>query len=92
MHGSSFRKTHLALEVLRESEHPSYLTHVLELARSEKEANKVLAIEHIEESRLEEALPLLEEELDQPTSSTTQAASLQAYCSILEADAVDRAS
>ena len=92
LHGSSFRKTHLALEVLRESEHPSYLTHVLELARSEKEANKVLAIEHIEESRLEEALPLLEEELDQPTSSTTQAASLQAYCSILEADAVDRAS
>ena len=93
LHGSNFRKVHLALEVLRESEHPSYQTHVLEMARSKKEAIKVLAIKHIEESRLEEGLSLLEEELDQPAaSSAIQAASLQAYCSILEADAVDRAS
>jgi hypothetical protein len=93
LHGPSFRKAHLALEVLRESEHPSYQSHVLDMARSKNQSIRVLAIEHIEKSRLEAALPLLEEELDQPgASSAIQAASLEAYCSILEAGAVDKVS
>jgi AAA family ATP:ADP antiporter len=84
------RKARLGLEVLKEAEHPSYQVHVINTARSETPLLKALALEHIEQDRLVEALPLLEAELAQPATTAIQAASLRAYCSIMEVDAVDK--
>lgn len=84
------RKARLGLEVLKEAEHPSYQVHVMNMARSESPLLKALALKHIEQDRLVEALPLLEGELAQPSTTAIHAASLRAYCSIREIDAVEK--
>lgn len=90
LESTDIRKARLGLDVLKEAVHPSYRVHVMNMSRSESPLLKALALKHIEQGRLEEALPLLEGELAQPSTAVIHAASLRAYCSIREIDAVEK--
>jgi len=77
-----------ALDVLRDSEHPSYVPRILELARSEHEEIAVAALERIEAGRLLEAREFVEELLARPLQPKQKAALIRSYCALLEADAI----
>ncbi len=77
-----------ALDVLRDSEHPSYVQKVLELARSEHEHIAVAAVERIEAGPLLEATELVEELSTAPLTPALKAAVIRAYGALLEADAI----
>jgi len=77
-----------ALDVLRDSGHPSYVPRILELARSDREDVAVAALERIEAGPIHEARELVEELMATPLGPARKAALIRCSCALLEADAI----
>ena len=84
------QQVRLALEVLRGAEHASYEEQLLRLVKGDKSDVKIKALELIEMDQITSADPILDEELASKGDPPVRAAALRAYCSIHEADAVER--
>jgi AAA family ATP:ADP antiporter len=80
----------LALDMLETAEHPSFPVRVLALAGRSQPEIQVEALWRIEQHRLRDALPLVENLVAEAQDSLVQGAALQTLCALAEADAVQQ--
>ncbi len=82
----------LALDVLRESNHPTYENRVLQLTERASLQSRIIALQQIETEQIKGGLSYANSVLETSEEAQLLAAAVPAYCSIVEAECVDRVS
>lgn len=77
-----------ALDLLRDSHHPSYVAQVLECARSEEESLATMAIARIESERIHEGSAFIEQQMHLELPPNRKAVVIGAHAALLEAEAI----
>lgn len=77
-----------ALDLLRDTHHPSYVPKVLEFAGSEDDSIAIPALARIESERIHAGCAMLEEQMALDLQPSRRAALLGGYAALLEVDAI----